>query len=196
MTFCGVNAHYQNDKAERRVKDLTSNSRTSLFYVAHRWPKASHVSLWSSALKNYTILRNNILTTYIPGTKGSNKTTRLQYTISALLKCSGQESTPNLNHFYPFDSPIYVLGKSLQAQNPHNKRSDRSRAGIFPTHSPEHASNFPLIWITNTTHVSPQFHHIYDDEFATGRTDAKFTYLWYYKAKFHKFSTNVIQFLK
>jgi hypothetical protein len=36
---------------------------------------------------------------------------------------------------------------------------------------------------TQTGNVSPQFHCIYDDEFATCERDAKFTSLWQFKAQ-------------
>ena len=40
LSFCGVNAHYQNGKAERRIKEVTTGARTALLHAAHRWPKA------------------------------------------------------------------------------------------------------------------------------------------------------------
>ena len=51
MTFCGVNAHHQNGKAENRVKDITTHARTSLLHASHRWPLAIHASLWHVAIK-------------------------------------------------------------------------------------------------------------------------------------------------
>ena len=66
LSFCGVNAHHQNGRAENRIRDVTTNARTALLHAAHRWPKAIHPSLWPAALKNYTNLRNNIPTHYSP----------------------------------------------------------------------------------------------------------------------------------
>ena len=45
ISFCGVNAHHQNGKAERRIGDVTQGTRTSLLHASHRWPAAIHVSL-------------------------------------------------------------------------------------------------------------------------------------------------------
>jgi hypothetical protein len=42
----------------------------------------------------------------------------------------------------------------------------------------------PLVLNTQSGNVSPQFHCIYDHEFATCKRDAKFTSLWQFKAKF------------
>ena len=52
IIFCGVNAHHQNGKSERRIKDITESARTALLHAAHRWPKAIHPSLWPCALKH------------------------------------------------------------------------------------------------------------------------------------------------
>jgi hypothetical protein len=42
---CGVSAHFQNGIAERRIKDLTKRSRTSLLHAMHRWPSAITINL-------------------------------------------------------------------------------------------------------------------------------------------------------
>ena len=55
--------------------------------------------------------------------------------------------------------------------------------GIYLCESPRHASSVPLILNTQTGSVSPQFHCVYDDEFATCKRDANFTSQWQYKAK-------------
>jgi hypothetical protein len=69
LSFCGVNAHRQNGKAENRIKDVTTGGRTILLHAAHRWPKAIDASLWPAAIKHYTNLRNSLLTEYTPGEK-------------------------------------------------------------------------------------------------------------------------------
>jgi hypothetical protein len=51
-------------------------------------------------------------------------------------------------------------------------------------HSPNHASSLPLVLNTQSGSVYPQFHCIYDDEFATCKRDAKFTSLWQFKVQF------------
>ena len=52
ITFCGVGAHHQNGIAERRIRDITENARTSLLHAAHRWPKAIAANLWPQAIKH------------------------------------------------------------------------------------------------------------------------------------------------
>ena len=62
LSFCSVNAHHQNGKAENRIKDVTEGARMALLHATHHWPKAIHPALWPSALKNYANLHNSITT--------------------------------------------------------------------------------------------------------------------------------------
>lgn len=186
LSFCGVNAHHQNGKAENRIKDVTTNARTSLLHAAHRWPKAIHPSLWPAAVKHYTNLRNSLPTEYKIGAKQGKRKEPDKYVDSPISKFARTKIEPNLNHFHPFGSPVYVLENALQERHAHNKWSDRSRVGIFLCHSPQHAANVPLVLNSQTGNVSPQFHCIYDDEFATCRRDAKFQSLWQHKAKLQR----------
>ena len=62
ISFCEVNAHHQNGKAENRVKDVTIGTRTSLFHADHIWTNAIHSSLWPAAMKN--IYKSTELPTY------------------------------------------------------------------------------------------------------------------------------------
>jgi hypothetical protein len=188
LSFCGVNAHHQNGKAENRIKLVTEGARTALLHASHRWPTAVNASLWPAALKNYVNLRNCLPTEYIPPKKVGKHIIRAQYHSSPLSKLSGTEVEPNLDHFHPFGSPVYVLHNSLQSQHSHNKWTDRSRVGIFLGHSPNHASSVPLVLNTQTGLVSPQFHCIYDDAFDTSKRDATFESQWQRKAKLQSYN--------
>ncbi len=112
-----------------------------------------------------------------------DKGTRNRFEESPISKLCGTEIEPNLDRFHPFGSPVYVLDDKLQAQQSHNKWTDRSRVGIFLSRSPHHSTSVPLVLNSQTGNVSPQFHCIYDDDFATCKRDAKFTSLWQTKAK-------------
>jgi hypothetical protein len=192
LSFCGVNAHHQNGKAENRIKTVTEGARTALLHAAHRWPTAVNASLWPAALKNYVNLRNSLPTEYIPQKKVGKRVIRAQYHSSPLSKLSGTEVEPNLDHFHPFGSPVYVLHNSLQSHHSHNKWTDRSRVGIFLSHSPHHASSVPLVLNTQTGLVSPQFHCIYDDAFDTSKRDTQFESQWQRKAKLQSYADLLI----
>ena len=186
LSFCGVNAHHQNGRAERKIKNITEGARTALLHASHRWPKAIHASLWPSALKNYVNLHNNIPTNYLPSTRNVHDKRFINpgsFTSSPFSKFSGVETKINLKHYHPFGCPVYVLDEKLQSGHAHNKWSDRTRVGIFLCHSPLHSSNVPLILNTRTGNVTPQFHCLYDDDFDTCKRDTKFISLWQHKAK-------------
>jgi len=50
LTFCGVNAHFQNGVAERRIRELQDQARTMLIHANKRWPEAINVHLWPYAI--------------------------------------------------------------------------------------------------------------------------------------------------
>lgn len=52
-------------------------------------------------------------------------------------------------------------------------------------HSPYHATNIALVLNTQTGLVTPQFHCLFDDDFATCKRDRKFSSIWQRKAKLH-----------
>ncbi len=58
LTFCGVNAHFQNGIAERAIRDLSDSARKQLLHVRQRWPAAVHVALWPYALRSAALLHN------------------------------------------------------------------------------------------------------------------------------------------
>ena len=169
ITFCGISAHHQNGIAERRIRDITKNARTSLLHAAHRWPKAIAANLWHQAIKHVVKVRNSLPW---PGK-----------TESPLSKFAGTSVQPNLKHFHMFGCPVYVLQAPLRTRSPFPKWGECSRIGIFLCHSPHHASSVPLVLSTQTGLISPQFHCIFDDDFDTVKMEQADTSIW--KAKAH-----------
>ena len=60
LTFCGVNAHFQNGIAERSIRDLTESARKQLLHAHQCWPAAVHLPLWPYALRSACYLHNNL----------------------------------------------------------------------------------------------------------------------------------------
>eukprot|EP00978_Attheya_sp_CCMP212_P015226 scaffold39205_cov33-Attheya_sp.AAC.1 len=52
ISFCGVNAHWQNGIAEKKIRDLTEQARTILLFAQNRWPVAVSIHLWPYALRS------------------------------------------------------------------------------------------------------------------------------------------------
>eukprot|EP00804_Cyclotella_cryptica_P005599 CCRYP_003078-RA/>CCRYP_003078-RA protein AED:0.11 eAED:0.06 QI:0/-1/0/1/-1/0/1/0/102 len=60
ITYCGVNAHFQNGIAERAIRDITEATRTMLLHAKARWPSAVHLSLWPYAVRMAVHIRNTV----------------------------------------------------------------------------------------------------------------------------------------
>ena len=50
LTFCGVNAHFQNGVAEHQIRELQGHARTMLIHASKWWPNAIDAHLWPYAL--------------------------------------------------------------------------------------------------------------------------------------------------
>jgi hypothetical protein len=94
ITFCGVNAHFENAVAERRIRTLQDQARTMLIHVQRRWPKAIDAHLWPYALRVANEVHN------------STPTIGREDRKSPFELFARSEVTPNRNHFQPFESSV------------------------------------------------------------------------------------------
>jgi hypothetical protein len=60
LTFCGVNAHFQNGIAEKAIRDLIESARKQLLHARQRCPAAIHLALWPYALRSAVHLHNTL----------------------------------------------------------------------------------------------------------------------------------------
>jgi hypothetical protein len=123
VSLCGVSAHLQNGIAERRIKDLTERSRTSLLHAIHRWPSAVTINLWRYAL------------CYI--NEVYNATPALKTGRSPVETFSQTAIRPKVLDFHPPFCPVYVLHNRIQRRGSRpNKWVRRSRVAINLGQSP------------------------------------------------------------
>ncbi len=103
MTYCGVNAHWQNGIAERRIRDLKEQTRTMLLHAQHHWPDGVTTNLWPYAMQTAGHVFNDA-----PTLKGDHKdkTPREMFT--------GMKISAEVRHHHTFGCPVYVTAKSLQ----------------------------------------------------------------------------------
>jgi len=99
ITFCGVNAHFQNGIAERKIRELQEMTRTSLLHATARWPRAINTHLWPYALRT----ANDVIINTPKRIDGQ----------SALGVFSGSDVIPKINLLRPFGCPVYVLHVAL-----------------------------------------------------------------------------------
>ncbi|KAI2512113.1 hypothetical protein MHU86_2200 [Fragilaria crotonensis] len=157
ITFCGVNAHFQNAVAERRIRTLQDQARTMLIHAQHRWPKAIDAHLWPYALRVANEVHN------------STPTIGREDHKSPFELFARSEVTPNLNHFQPFGCPVFVLDNKMQSGQKLPKWEVRARMGVYLGISMQHARSVALVLNLKTGHVSPQFHVTFDPKFETVR---------------------------
>ena len=165
ITYCGVGAHHQNGKVEKRIRDIVEQARTMLLHAAHRWPKAVSANLWPFALHHAVRLRNNL------ESEGA----------SPIARFSGSHVVDNVfwKHQHTFGSPVFVLEAPLQGSLGGKKKwEDRSRVGVFLGHSSQHSQSVALVLNPRTGHVSPQFHVVFDDKFDTVKQGTNIDSLW------------------
>lgn len=153
LTMCGVNAHHQNGKAERRIRQLSDMTRTALLQASTLWPTAINTHLWPYALRKACDDINKV-----------QHHTKMESPIELF---SGVHVKPDLQNNHPFGCPVYVLHKDLQAGQKIPKWEARARLGIYLGPSMIHASNVGLVLSLSTGCVSPQYHLKYDDKFIT-----------------------------
>jgi hypothetical protein len=55
LTFCGVNAHFQNGITKQAIQDLSESTWKQLLHVHARWPEALHFALWPYALQKCSL---------------------------------------------------------------------------------------------------------------------------------------------
>ena len=86
----------------------------------------------------------------------------------SLKKLSGVQCGVGINHFHTRGCPVYVLDSRLHdGYGKMPKFDPRSRAGIHLDKSTVHDHSVVLVLNPNTSHVSPQFHYVFDDQFTT-----------------------------
>ena len=153
LSYCGVNAHFQNGIAECRIRELLERTRTSMLYAMNKWKRMVLINLWPYAMRH----ANDV----------SNATPRKGQELSPLELFSGVQIAPKLRHFHAFGCPIYVLDNALQSRQGAPKWKERARLGVYLGPSPNHARTVALVLNPRTGHVSPQFHIKFDNFFET-----------------------------
>jgi hypothetical protein len=99
LTFCGVNAHFQNGIAEHTIWDLLDSARKQLLHACACWPAAVHFALWPYALRNAALLHNSLPVL-------EDGTSRLELFSSIQVGC-------NMKHVYTFACPVFALQNAL-----------------------------------------------------------------------------------
>lgn len=155
ISYCGVNAHFQNGIAEKMIRDLQDQARTMLVHAKHRWHDAINANLWPYAVRMASKCRNGA-----PLNEAGDSP--LELFLATKVKV-------NTKHFKPFGCPVYVLSDKMQQGRKGSKWEERARVGVYLGPSPRHASSVALVLSLTTGMVSSQYHVEYDEFFETVR---------------------------
>lgn len=153
LFFCGVATHWQNRTAEHFIGTVTQQAWTILLHATAKWSLVIKEEMWSFALwhtvnfHNYSVWKQQTKTPYELFT--------------------GQVPSWSLSGFWVFGPPTYILHKALQDGSSHGKWKSRAWLGIYVGISNCHSSAIPLIYNPESTHISPQYHMVYDEYFMT-----------------------------
>ena len=172
ISYCGVNAHFQNGMAEKRIRDLQDQATTMLMHAESKWPDVITANLWPYALREANESLNstpNKMTGKIAHQMFSNTDTPIM-----------------VRHFHPFGCPTYVLNDSLAAGKSIPKWHKRARLGVYLGRSPNHAQSIALVLNLSTGLVSPQFHLKFDDLFETVKGGGTYPNHWKVAAHFKR----------
>ncbi len=167
LTFCGVNAHFQNGIAEHSIRDLSESACKQLLHARACWLQAVHFALWPYALCNAALLHNSLPVL-------EDGTSKLELFSSIHVGC-------NMKHVHTFGCPVFVLQNALASGNQLPRWSLRVRLGLNLGPSPMQARNVYLVLNLITECVSPQYHCRFDDFFETtchGGPDVSGTICW------------------
>ena len=141
LIFCGVNAHFQNGIAEKKIHDLQEQTWTMMLHALRKWSSMFSIHLWPYGLHTANDICNSTLR------KGSD--------ISPIESLSGVTIHPKLKQYHAFGCPMYVLKKDLQAQKSLPKWQSRAWLGMYLGPSPNHSCSMSLVLNPRTGHVSP-----------------------------------------
>jgi hypothetical protein len=99
ISFAGVNAHFQNALAEKRIHNLQDSACTMLVHAKHCWPQAISAHLWLYALH----MANNV-NVHAPLQSGKSPTDHFAKIASTMAP----------KHFHAFGCPVYMLTERMQ----------------------------------------------------------------------------------
>jgi hypothetical protein len=155
--LAGVGAHHQNSRAERAIQTIMSISRAMLIHSSIHWPDLSDASLWPMAVQHAVHIWNHVPNPET-GLCPSDLFTRTRF------------EQAKLHDIHVFGCPVYVLDKSIADGKKIPRWKPRSHRCMYLGKSSSHTSNVPLVLNPATGSITPQFHVVFDDWFATVNT--------------------------
>ena len=144
VTYCGVNAHFQNGRVENKIRDLREAEQTQLLHAINWWPGAVAVRFWVYVLRYACDVHNCM-------SRHENK-------LSPIQKFTESIVDTNPKDFHSFGCPVYALDSKLSSGQITGHWNPRARLGNNLGFSPRHACTVYNIINLQIVTVSSQFH--------------------------------------
>ena len=80
---------------------------------------------------------------------------------------TGEDSPFSMDDFKIWGCPVYVADEAIQDGTNIARWKERARQCVYVGQSTRHANTVYMVWDPVTTHVSPQYHLVFDEKFTT-----------------------------
>ena len=158
IKFAGVGAHHHNGHAERAIQTIMSIARTMMLHSAIHWPDVADASLWPMAVTHATFLHNHV-PDLVSGLCPIDIFTKTRW------------EQRKYHDLHVWGCPVYVLEKAISDGKKIPRWKPRSTRCVNMGLSKKHASTVPMVLNPETGYITPQFHIVFDDWFATVATN-------------------------
>jgi len=152
--FAGAGAHLHNGNAERAIQTIMLIARTMMLHSAIHWPDVADPMLWPMAVQQAVFLHNHVADD-TTGLAPSDVFTRTRW------------PQRKLHDLHVWGCPVYLLEKVMADSQKLPRWKPRAHCSVNMGLSPQHASTVPLVLNPETGSITPHFHVVFDDWFAT-----------------------------
>ena len=153
-SFAGVGAHHENGLCERTIRTVMSVARTMMLHAAIHWPEMADPSQWPMAVLHAVFLYNHA-PALGTGLSPHDLFTRTRW------------PQRKFHDLHVWGCPVYVLDKKISDGMKLPRWSPRSQRMINMGLSSKHSTMSPLVLNPASGAITPQFHVVFDDWFAT-----------------------------
>ena len=102
ISYYGINTHFQNGIAEKKICDLQEQTHTMMLYAINKWREMVTIHLWPYGLQMANDVQNSTVN------KGSDMSPTEIFT--------GVRVQLKLRHLHIVGCPMFMLGNGLQSQ--------------------------------------------------------------------------------